>query len=158
MPFDAFLKLDGIKGESTDKQHKDEIEVLSFSFGVTHAATPIGAGGVPRADVQDFSIVKNTDVASPKLFVTACAGQRIQQALFSVRRRAGGASQTADMLRITLTDVLVSSVTPGGSAGGASDRPMETVSFDFSKIEIEYTPATTGVPKPPKVSCETHKT
>ena len=42
---DIFAKIGDIKGESTDSKHKDEIEVLSFSWGVTNAVPAGGAGG-----------------------------------------------------------------------------------------------------------------
>jgi type VI secretion system secreted protein Hcp len=141
MPFDAFLKItispnNFIKGESTDDKHKDEIEVLSFSWGVAQQLASKGAAA-GKADIHDFSIVKNYDAASPRLFVAACTGQFLQSALFTVRR-AG--ENPIDFLKVTLSDVLVSSVTPGGSAAGAPSVPLETVSFNFGKIDIHYTP------------------
>ena len=144
MPFDAFLKItisanNFLKGESTDDKHKDEIEVLSFSWGVAQQTAqgqgPGAAGG--RTEVQDFSIVKNYDAASPRLFVAACTGQHLQSALFTVRK-AG--ENPLEFLKVTLSDVLVSSVTPAGSAAGAPSVPLETVSFNFAKIDIHYTP------------------
>ena len=39
MAFDAFLKLDGVKGESFDNTHKGEIDILSFSWGVSQTST-----------------------------------------------------------------------------------------------------------------------
>ena len=33
--YDAFLKIDGIAGESTDDKHKDWIEILSFNHSTT---------------------------------------------------------------------------------------------------------------------------
>jgi type VI secretion system secreted protein Hcp len=139
MAFDAFMKIDVIPGEAQDDKHKEWIEVLSFSWGVTQAGAASGPGkaGGKTADVHDFSIVKNYDAASPKLFVAACTGQILKAALFTVRR-AGEGQQ--DFLKVTLTDVSVSSVSPGGSAGGSSSVPLETVSFSFGKIDIHYSP------------------
>jgi type VI secretion system secreted protein Hcp len=141
MAFDAFMKIDGIPGESTDDKHRGEIDVLSFSFGVSNP-TQVGGGtaGGTTSDVQDFSIVKFFDLASPKLFLAACAGQPISQAVFTARNGAG--KNAAEFLKITMSHILVSNINPGGSAGGQTDRPTETVSFNFSKIEIQYTPLT----------------
>ena len=45
---DYFIKFDGIKGESADAKHKDEIDVESWSWGETHAGTgPAGGAGEP---------------------------------------------------------------------------------------------------------------
>src|SRR5258708_32619200 len=89
MAFDAFLKIEGIPGESRDLKHKDEIEVLSFSWGVTQPQQATQARLRPgRADVQDFSIVKLLDKASPLLFVAACPGDHSQEAVLTARKRA----------------------------------------------------------------------
>ena len=45
MAFDSFLKLDGIKGESVDSKHKDELEILSFSFGANNTGGGRAGGG-----------------------------------------------------------------------------------------------------------------
>ena len=76
---DYFLKLDGIKGESQDDKHKDEIHVSSFSFGVTNAGTGgsnLGSGG-GRANVQDMHFTKVVDQASPNLFLACATGKHI---------------------------------------------------------------------------------
>jgi type VI secretion system secreted protein Hcp len=126
MAFDAFLKIEGIEGESTDNKHKGEIEVLSFHWNVSHPAK----GG--RAKLTDFQVVKNLDKASPLLFEACCSGDHISDALFTARK-AGG--DKFEFLKIKLTDVIITSVSPAGSSGG--DLPMEQVSFSFGKIEQE---------------------
>ena len=71
MAFDAFLKIDGVPGESTDDKHKDWIEVLSFNFGESQpsSATASSAGGATteRVNFQDFGVVKHIDKSTPKL-------------------------------------------------------------------------------------------
>ena len=73
MASDIFAKIGDIKGESADAKHKDEIEVLSFSWGVTNAASSVagGGGGAGRATFQDLSIVHTIDKASPRLLHAA---------------------------------------------------------------------------------------
>jgi type VI secretion system secreted protein Hcp len=126
MAFDAFLKIDGIEGESSDSKHKGEIEVLSFSWNVSHPAQ----GG--RAKLTAFQIVKVLDKASPLLFEACCTGDHISEALFTARK-AGG--EKFEFLKIKMSDVIITSVSPAGSSGG--DLPMESVSLNFSKIEQE---------------------
>jgi type VI secretion system secreted protein Hcp len=89
MAFDCFLKLEGIPGESTDSKHKDEIEVLSFSWNLKQAIVEGGGsgGGAGKTQHSDFSIVKHVDKASPVLMLAVCTGRHIQEGLFTVRNR-----------------------------------------------------------------------
>ncbi len=146
---DYFLKIDGIPGESQDAKHKDEIDVLSFSFGVTNAQRGKGS-------TNDFSIVKFMDKASPLLFMAACEGDRLPKAIFTARK-AGERPQ--EFLKVTFTDILISSVAPGGSTGGQETLPMESLSLNFAKVEIMFTPENPdGTPgKPVMGFCNFHK-
>jgi type VI secretion system secreted protein Hcp len=126
--FDAFLKIDGIPGESVDDKHRNEIEVLSFHWGIAR-------GNRGRAQVQDFQVVKHVDAASPLLFDAVCSGQRIKEALFTLRK-AG--DKAIDFYKVRFDEVLISSVSPAGSAGG-DELPLEQVSLNFGAVEIEYT-------------------
>ena len=82
--FDAFLKVDGIPGESTDDKHKDWIEILSFEFSMVQpsSATDSSAGGgtTERVDVEDIDVIKHLDKASPKLYELCCSGKHIKDA------------------------------------------------------------------------------
>jgi type VI secretion system secreted protein Hcp len=126
--FDAFLKIDGIPGESQDKDHKNEIDVLSFHWGIAR-------GNRGRAQVQDFQVVKNVDAASPLLFDAVCSGQHIKEAQFALRK-AGDAA--IDFYKIKFEDVFITSVQPAGSSGGDT-LPLEQVSLNFQAVEIEFT-------------------
>src|SRR5258708_7244859 len=129
---DIFLKIDGIAGESTDKTHINEIVIDSFSFGVsqTGASTGLGAG---KAKINEFHITKAFDKSSPELFLASASGKHIKDMTLAMRK-AGGDPQS--FLTIKLTDVLVSSYNTFGSGDGVHD----SISFVFSKIEIEYRP------------------
>ena len=89
MAFDAFIKIEGIPGESTDDAHADWIEVLSYSCGVSQPASGSASSGggasAERADFQDFSIVKALDKASPKLALACADGTHIGE-----QKRADG--------------------------------------------------------------------
>jgi type VI secretion system secreted protein Hcp len=137
--FDAFIKIGDIKGESLDSKHKDEIEILSFHWGATQTGTSsYGSGaGAGRANVQDFSFVHKIDKASPLLFQKLVLGEHINEAKF-VARKAGG--EQLEYLKLKFTDVIVSSVRPGGSAQAADEIPLEEVSLNFGKVEVEYQP------------------
>ena len=141
MAFDAFLKVEGIEGESNDSKHQKWIEILSFSHSLQQPASAtvssVGGAGSGRVTMQDFSIVKHLDSATPKLAEFCCTGKHIPSVKIEICR-AGG-----DKLRYMeykMTEVMVSSVRPGGSAKGGDEVPLEEVAFNFGKIEWSYVP------------------
>ena len=116
MATDYFLKLDGIKGESKDAKHKDEIDLLSFSWGATQSGTAAtaGGGGAGKVSFQDFHFVMKMNKASPLLLQAVATGKHIKQADL-VARKAGGTQQ--EYLKITF-DLPNEPLLPG-------DRPMK---------------------------------
>lgn len=135
MAIDFFLKIDGIDGESQDSKHKNEIELLSWSWGASQSGTSGygGGAGAGRVSLQDLSFTKRTDKASPKLFLACCTGEHIKNALLTARK-AGKEQQ--EYYKLKMTDVLVSNYQTGGS--GSDEIPMESISFNCAKVEIEY--------------------
>jgi type VI secretion system secreted protein Hcp len=136
MPSDIFAKVGDIKGESLDAKHKDEIEVLSFSWGLTNAVTtgPGGGGAAGKATFHDLSIVHNIDKASPRLMAACATGTHLKEATIT-HRKAGKGQQ--EYLIVKLNDVIVTGVTHGGASGQPGS---ETVSFTFAKVDLEYKP------------------
>jgi len=137
MAVDMFLKLEGIKGEAQDKTHKDEIDVLAWSWGVSNSGSShMGrGGGSGKANFQDISVTKYIDIGSTALMNACATGTHIKSGLLTVRK-AGGKS-AVEYLKITLTDCLVSSVSTGGSGG--EDRLTENLSINFAEVKVEYT-------------------
>jgi len=135
---DIFLKIDGIPGESTNDKHKDEIEVLSWSWGMTNAATgaPGGGGGAGKVEFQGMAFTKYLDKATPKLFEAVASGEHLSKATLSFVQ-AGKAEFT--FFKMILSDILVTSFSQGASAGGADLRPIEQISLSFGKVEMTYT-------------------
>ena len=131
---DYFLKIDGIPGESRDSKHKGEIELESFSWGATQALHPGGGGGggAGKVQMQDFHFVMSMNKASPKLFLACASGQHLKHATL-VARKAGKDQQ--EFLLYKFTDVLISSYQTGGTDDVI---PVDQVSFNFAKIEIEF--------------------
>jgi type VI secretion system secreted protein Hcp len=130
----VFLKLGDIKGESTAVGHEGEIEILSWSWGASNPAT-IGttSGGLSagRVAIADLSLMKLLDSATPKLFELVTRGTHTPKAVLIVRKEG---DRPFDYLRITLEDVLVSSL----QVSGATERPSESVSLSFAKVLVEY--------------------
>ena len=138
MASDIFAKIGDIKGESLDDKHKDEIEVLSFSWGVTNPAVISGGagggGGAGKATFHDLSIVHNLDKASPLLLKACATGTHIKDAIIT-HRKAGKGQQ--EYLIVKLNDVIITGVTHGGSPGQAIS---ENVTLAFAKVDLEYKP------------------
>jgi type VI secretion system secreted protein Hcp len=144
MAFDAFLKIEGIEGESTDKTHPGEIEVSSFSWGVsnpTSIGSGGGGGGAGKAAVQDFHFGMATSKASPNLMLACATGRRSPSATLTLRRG------TFEFVKIRLSDCIVSSYDLGGDNTSASDNPnspLDQMSLAFAKIDFLYTVQRTG--------------
>lgn len=136
MAIDHFLKLDGVKGEAQDSEHKDEIDVLSWSWGMSQSGTGgMGGGsGAGKVSVQDISLTKYLDVSSPTLHLFCANGKHVAKAVL-VARKAG--ENPLEYLKIELEDVLVSSVSTGGSGG--EDRLTENITLNFKKVKTTYT-------------------
>lgn len=137
--FDAYLKIEGIDGESADEKHKNEIEILSFALGVEQpksaAASTAGSLSAERAQFNDLSIVKAIDKASPKLALACANGEHLKGIRLELCR-AGGDKQP--YMEYKFTDVLVTSFRPGGAAKSET-IPTEDVTFAYGKIEWKYT-------------------
>jgi type VI secretion system secreted protein Hcp len=134
MASDIFAKLGDIKGESIDDKHKDEIEVLSFSWGVTNSGSMIsgGGGGAGKATFQDLTIVHNIDKASPLLMKACATGSHLKEATIT-HRKAGRAQQ--EFLIVKMNDVMITSVIHSGT----NDQPAsESVSLAFAKVDLQY--------------------
>src|SRR6185312_14895020 len=137
MAVDIFIKIDGIPGESTDRDHRDEIEVSSYSWGETNTGAHAfaGGGGAGRVSMQDLHFTASVSKASPSLMLHCATGQHIKNAKLTVRK-AGSEGGGFDFLTITLTDVLISSFQESGSGGG--DQPQESISMNYATVKIEY--------------------
>jgi type VI secretion system secreted protein Hcp len=136
MASDIFARIGDIKGESLDSKHKDEIEVLSFSWGVsnTGAMAAGGGAGAGKATFQDLSIVHKIDKASPLLMQACATGTHLKEATIT-HRKAGKDPQ--DYLIVKMNDIIITAVADGAASGEAGS---ETVSLAFAKIDLEYKP------------------
>lgn len=139
MAFDAFLELEGVKGESVRKGHEGHIELMSFSFGANNPTTigSGGGGGAGKVSLSPFSVVKATDAASPIIFQNCCQGKHFPKATLTLYK-AGG-EEAVDYLKYEFEKVFVEDVNWSGASGG-DDRPMESVAFAYGKVTMTYTP------------------
>lgn len=139
MAVDMFLNIEDkkVKGESRDKTHKDTIDVLAWSWGMSQSGTMHsgGGGGAGKVSVQDISITKTVDRSSPDLQKACCAGSHFKNAKLIVRKAGGN---PLEYLVIMMEGVLVSSISTGGSGG--EDRLTESVTLNFGKVKVQYQP------------------
>jgi type VI secretion system secreted protein Hcp len=135
MAMDMFIKIGDLKGESRDKTHAGEIDVLSWSWGCSNSGSAHmgGGAGAGKANVQDLSFNKYIDKSSPSLMLACCQGTHYDTATLIVRK-AGG--KPLEYLKVTITEVLISAVSTGGSGG--EDRLTENVTLNFAKVKVDY--------------------
>ena len=138
MAVDMFLNIEGeIEGEAQDAKHKNEIDILAWSWGMSQSGSfhMGGGGGSGKANFQDLSVTKWVDKASAILQVYCANGDHFPSAVLTVRK-AG--KKPLEYIKITMTDLLVTSVSTGGSGG--EDRLTENVTFNFRAVKYEYVP------------------
>jgi type VI secretion system secreted protein Hcp len=137
MAVDMFIKIDTVDGESRDKVHKKEIDVLAWSWGLSNSGSAhVGGGaGAGKVNVQDISFTKWVDSATPKLALACCDGKHFKEATLVVRK-AG--EKPVEYLKIKIEEVLITSISTGGSGG--EDRLTENVTLNFAKVSLDYVP------------------
>jgi type VI secretion system secreted protein Hcp len=142
MAVDMFLKVvsseGDVNGESTDKTHAGEIEVLAWSWGMsqngsTHSGT---GGGSGKVAVQDLSITKYVDKATPTLMKICCKGSHLTEVTLTLRK--AGDPDPVEYVKLVMKECVISNITTGGSGGG--DRLTENISINFAEFHYDYTP------------------
>ena len=140
-----FMSIDGnanIKGESKSKSHQDWIELLSFTEG-SHVEIGGATGGARpsvKVNLEAVTVSKFMDISSPKLRLALAEGDIFTEVKIDIIKSCGGSTYTE--YAITLTVSSLTSLAMESSA--AEDRPSESMSFNYSRIETMYTPVGPG--------------
>jgi len=139
MPSMLYLKLgDDIKGESTDSDHVEWVELSSFGWGVSQPVSQSsGTGGRVAGGCQfsDFTCTKTVDNASADIMKFCAAGTHIPMVTIDVVESTG---QKHTFIKYELEDVIISGSSPSGGGGG--DKPMESLTLNYGKFRQTYTP------------------
>ena len=137
MAVDMFMKIAGVDGESRDSKHPKDIDVLAWSWGMSNSGSAhVGGGaGAGKVNVQDLSFTKYVDKASTVLMMGCAKGTHYDDATLVVRK-AG--DTPLEYLKITMKEVMITSVSTGGSGG--EDRLTENVTLNFASFEVAYQP------------------
>ena len=135
MATDTHIKFDGVDGESTHQDHKGEIELLSWSWGVNNVnagATSGGGSGKGKATPNDFSFKHAYDKASPVLAKRCADGKHFKEVVLTARKSGEGQK---DFLKVTMKEVFITSCQPAGSQGGDI---VESVAMSYGEVEFAY--------------------
>lgn len=136
MASDMFLDLgDTIKGESKDKEYEGKIDLLAWSWGMSQSGSfgEGGGGGAGKVNIQDISLTKYVDNASPNLMLYCAKGNHFDEGKI-VCRKAGG--EQLEYMVINMKKIMVTNVSTGGSPG--EDRLTENVTLNFAEVSVEY--------------------
>lgn len=132
-----YLKFEGIDGEATHDKHKNWIDIGSLQFGVGRGiSTPSGSTANREASepsISEVVVTKQLDNSSSKLFTESCtgaAGKKVEIHLVST----GSPGNT--YVEYILHNALIS----GYSISSGGDRPSESISINFTKIEYKHIP------------------
>lgn len=139
MAIDAYLKIEGINGESENDKHRNWIEVSNVLYAINQprAETVSTAGGLTsgRAELYPINFTKLADIASPVLLQTCAAGKTIPKAVFEFMR-ADGDGKPIPYFKIELENLMIGSITPDSGDGGVIS---ERVQLAYAKIKWNYT-------------------
>ena len=139
--YDAFLKLDGIPGESLDTAFPGWIQALSLRHQLLQ---PVLTGREAEPVFHDaFTLTKLVDKATPLLNLHCCNGVPIPTMQIALRQ-SGPVAQ--EFYQIVFSNVLVTSIQPSGTSQDSDTRPHEAVNFRYGTIAWTYTISAVGVP------------
>lgn len=138
MAMDMFMEMgDKIKGETQDKEFKDKggIDVLAWSWGMSQSGSAHmgGGAGAGKANFQDLSFTKYLDKATTPLMIGLAKGSHIPLVKLTCRKAGEGQQK---YLEVVMKEVIISSVSTGGSGG--EDRLTENVTLNFGEVSVEY--------------------
>ena len=133
MAVDYYLKLDGVQGESTAEGHKDEIQLLSFSWGASNVSSVAGTGGsgAGKVDLSDFSTMIFFDKSTPKFFKAVCLGQHIKTGTLTATKSGAG---NKPYLKVDFKELFVTSL----QISASSEVPSVSISFTYNEIKMDY--------------------
>jgi type VI secretion system secreted protein Hcp len=141
MATDTYMKIDGVLGESTDKDHKDWIELLGFDHEFTQpaSATESSAGGgtVGRVNMGHYTVTKYLDKATPKLSEYCCSGKHLPSISIEMMRSSG--DSRVKYMEVKMEDAVIGRVQHGRDDATPDKFPTEAVSFSFATVKWTYT-------------------
>jgi type VI secretion system secreted protein Hcp len=126
-----------VKGESADSAHPEEIEVVSWSWGMQARTSMGGSVATGKAAILELKITKRLDSASTALMAALRHNEPIAKAVLTVRK-AG--KHPLEHLKITIEQGRVTGLTIEGGEGADGTETVERLSLTFNKLNVEYKP------------------
>lgn len=135
MSIDMYLKVEGVTGESNDSNHKNWTDIHFFSWGASQPGNMSvgGGGGAGKVNFNDLEVIALIDKATPSILKYCASGKHVKSVELSVCKAGGNQVEYA---KITLTDVLVTSVRYTGAGG--DDTIGVAYSFQASSVKQQY--------------------
>jgi type VI secretion system secreted protein Hcp len=126
---DMYIKFPDIDGEAVDENHDKWIDVLSIDWGAHKSGAGAGAAR-RRGDVflEDLTMTKEYDASSPKLMLACANGTHFSSVELEAPERPGA---QATYMKYKLENVMITSY----SIDATGDRPMETITLRYQKID-----------------------
>lgn len=136
MPIDTHIKFDGVEGESTHKDHKGEVELMSWAWNVQNASSSTlgGGSGVGKATPGEVVVTHYYDKSSPVLAKKCAQGVHFKDAVITARKSGEGQK---DFIKVTMKEVYITSVAPSATSSG---EIVEQVSMSYGSIDFSYKP------------------
>lgn len=144
MAVDMFIKIGSVEGESRDKKHAKEIDVLSWTWGMENSTNAhVGGGqGAGKVKVRNLKFTKYVDKSTPDLMLACCNGKHYPEAKLVVRKSG---ESPLEYLTVTMSDLIIADVTTNGRARSdgsdgttADDRLTEEITLNFAKVKVDY--------------------
>ena len=128
-----FLKVQGVTGEAGDADHKSEIEVVSWSWGMQASVSAASGEAYGKSTISELEIVKRVDQASPTLMMYLRNNKLVGQAKLTVRKAGKTPVEyfTIDLKKVRVTSIKLES---------SGLDLVERLRLGFAVVTVTYTP------------------
>lgn len=121
-----------LKGEAQANEHKDEIIVNGWNWGMSASSALGSAQATGRRTYKHLTVNKRIDLSSTALMSVLATNDEVKEAKLSMRKAGEG---QRDYFTIKLNNARVQSV---DIECGENGDAIERVTFAFTKIEVIY--------------------
>lgn len=127
------------KGEASDRNHKELLDVDVMKWGVSRAITSStstqGDRESSNATISDLILYRYMDKASPYLFIHSCCGTGNDIEIYLTK--TGNGEGADDCMVYRLKNALISHYSIQAKSGNLT-RPYEKIKISFTAVEVKY--------------------